>query len=72
MYTHLYKSIINLYSITDISVSDWVGGLCNDNTAVITFLAPVNDDFPFFGGLDSFSNIEALGMTVMMIMIMIF
>ena len=54
----------HLYSITSISIADWGGGgLCQNNTAVITFYTPNNGDYPFFG-VDNGPAIELLSVTL--------
>ena len=55
------KTFSHLYSITSISIKDWgPGGLCDNNTAVITFYSPSNGDYPFFG-VDDGPDMELLG-----------
>ena len=52
------KDFVNLYSMTALDIADWGrGGLCHNNTAVITFFAPW---YGWAFGDNDGANIEAL------------
>ena len=55
------RKFANLYSITAIAIEDWgPEGLCSNNTAVITFFTPFNDDIPIFG-INNGPELELIG-----------
>lgn len=50
----------NLHSVDSIVVDDWgAGGLCSNNTAVITFFSPVDGAKHLFG-VDTYADLELL------------
>lgn len=56
--------LAKLYSITNIVIKDWgSGGLCDNNTAEITFYSPINGAPELFDGVDTGADLELLTVT---------
>jgi hypothetical protein len=64
----LYNAVVatttgfgRLYNVQNVFIEDWgAGGICDNNTAVITFFSPVDGAPNLFNGTDSGSNLELM------------